>query len=259
MSWATKSSSGLHAHAAGAAAALLAIDGDGRALEVALVGDGDGHLLVGDEVFKLDFGGLVDDGGAAGVAVAVANVFQLLDDDFAELLVGGEDFFVLGNSLADFGELVENFVHRELGEAIELQLEDGVDLAEGDAALFSGQPLAIEVDDDIVALAPGVEAFASLGARAGPADDADDGVEIVEGDFVAFEDVLAFAGFAQQVDGAALDHVDTMIDERADRLIEAQFARLAVEHGQENHGEAFLELGVLIELVEYDFRLRAAL
>jgi hypothetical protein len=43
----------LHAGAAGAAAALLAVGGDGRALEVAGVGDGDGDLLVGDEVFEL--------------------------------------------------------------------------------------------------------------------------------------------------------------------------------------------------------------
>ena len=47
----------LHADAAGAAAALLAIDADGRALEVALVADGDGDLLVGDQVFKLQLGG----------------------------------------------------------------------------------------------------------------------------------------------------------------------------------------------------------
>ena len=52
---------GLHAHAAGAAAALLAIDADGRALEVALMADGDGDLLVGDEVFELQLGGFVDD------------------------------------------------------------------------------------------------------------------------------------------------------------------------------------------------------
>ena len=78
---------GLHAEAAGAAAALLAIDGDGRALEVAGVGDGDGDLLVGDEVFELKLGGLVEDLGAAGIAVLVADLFELLDDDAAELLV----------------------------------------------------------------------------------------------------------------------------------------------------------------------------
>ena len=67
----------LHAGAAGAAAALLAIDGDRRALEVALVADGNGDLLVGDEVFKLKLGGLVDDLGAALVAVLVANLLRV--------------------------------------------------------------------------------------------------------------------------------------------------------------------------------------
>ena len=92
---------GLHADAAGAAAALLAVGGDGRALEVAGVGDGDGDLLVGDEVFEGELGGLVDDLGAACVAVLVADVFELLDDDPAELLFGGEDRLVLGDVVAD--------------------------------------------------------------------------------------------------------------------------------------------------------------
>ena len=118
------------------------------------------------------------------------------------------------------------------------------------------QALAIEVDDDVSALAPGVEVFAGFGAGAGCADDADDGVEIVEGNLVAFEDVLALAGLAQQEDGAALHDVDAVIDEGADGLVEAELARLAVEHGQEDHGEAFLQLGVLVELVEDDLRLR---
>ena len=64
---------GLHAETARAAAALLAIDGDGRALEVAGVGDGDGDLLVCDEVFQAKLGGLVEDLGAAGVTVLVAD------------------------------------------------------------------------------------------------------------------------------------------------------------------------------------------
>ncbi len=123
---------GLHAEAAGAAAALLAVDGDGRALEVAGVGDGDGDLLVGDEVFEGELVGLVEDLGAALVAVLVADLFELLDDDAAEFLLGGEDGLELGDVVADGGELVEELVDGELGEAVELQLEDGVDLLVGE-------------------------------------------------------------------------------------------------------------------------------
>ncbi len=75
---------GLHADAAGAAAALLAVGGEGGALEVAGVGDGDGDLLLGDEVFEAELGGFIEDAGAAGVAVAVADVGELGGDDLAE-------------------------------------------------------------------------------------------------------------------------------------------------------------------------------
>ncbi len=119
---------GLHAEAAGATSALLSIGGDGRALEVAGVGDGDGDLLVGDEVFELEFGGLVDDLGAAGVAVLGANFGEFFDDEFAELCGGGEDGLELGDVFADLGEFFEELIDRELGEAVELQFEDGVDL-----------------------------------------------------------------------------------------------------------------------------------
>ncbi len=99
----------LHAGAARAAAALLAIDGDRRPLEVALVADRDGNLLVGDEVFELKLGGLVDDLRAARVAVLVANFFEFLDDDVAQLLVAGEDRFVFGDLVANFASVRSEF------------------------------------------------------------------------------------------------------------------------------------------------------
>ena len=122
---------GLHADAAGAAAALLAVGADGGALEVAGVRDGDGDLLVGDEVFELEVGGFVEDLGAAGVAVLVLDVFELLGDDGAELGRRRQDGFELGDVFADLGEFAEELVDGELGEAIELEFEDGVDLFVG--------------------------------------------------------------------------------------------------------------------------------
>ncbi len=123
---------GLHAEAAGAAAALLAVDGDGGALEVAGVGDGDGDLLVGDEVFEGELGGFVEDLGAAFVAEALADVFELFDDDAAEFLLGGRGWTRTRRCCRGRAEFVEELVDGELGEAVELQLEDGVDLAVGE-------------------------------------------------------------------------------------------------------------------------------
>ena len=64
------------------------------------------------------------------VAVLVADFDELVDDDAAEeLFLGGEDGLVVGDVVADLGEFVEDLVDGELGEAVELQFEDGVDLA----------------------------------------------------------------------------------------------------------------------------------
>ena len=71
--------------------------------------------------------------------------------------------------------------------------------------------------------------------------------------------MLALASLAQQEGGAALDDVDAVVDEGADGLVESHDDGLAVEHGQEDHGEALLHRCVLVELVQDDFRLRAAL
>jgi hypothetical protein len=74
------------------------------------------------------------------------------------------------------------------------------------------------------------------------ADDADDRIEIVERDLEAFQNVLALARLPQQEDRAPLHHVDPVIDEDANRLIEAQLPRLPVQHRQEDHREAALHL-----------------
>ena len=58
----------------------------------------DRDLLVGDQVFKLQLGALVDNLRAPRVAVLVANLFQFLDDDRAQLLLAGQDRFVLGDA-----------------------------------------------------------------------------------------------------------------------------------------------------------------
>ena len=105
----------------------------------------------------------------------------------------------------------------------------------------------------------GEEVFAGVGAGVGLADDADDVVEVVEGDLVAEQDVLALAGLAEEKGGAAANDVDAVIDKGVDGDVEGELPGLAVEDGQEDHREAFLHLGVFVELVEDDLMLGAAL
>src|SRR5208282_3149722 len=128
---------GLGADAAFAAARLMAIGFHGGALDVAGMADGDGHLFVFDQVFELDFLDAVDDLRAAIVSVSLKDFAQLGDDHGFQFLFAREDFRELGDALADLGEFLEDFIDGELGEAVELQLEDGVYLNVTEAEPFA--------------------------------------------------------------------------------------------------------------------------
>ncbi len=64
---------------------------------------------------------------------------------------------------------------------------------------------------------------------------------------------------AQQERRAPTHHVQPMIDEVANRFMQRQLARLTIHDRQENHGEAFLHLRVLVQLVQHNLRLGASL
>ena len=62
----------------------------------------------------------------------------------------GQDGFVLGNALAHFDQFLEDLVGRKLGEAIELQFEDGVDLPIAQASVRAPAPVTmpcVELDE----------------------------------------------------------------------------------------------------------------
>ena len=71
--------------------------------------------------------------------------------------------------------------------------------------------------------------------------------------------MLAVAGLGEEEGGAAADDLDAVVEEGADGLVEGELLRLSVVDGEEDHREGFLHLGVLVELVEDDLVLGAAL
>ena len=106
---------------------------------------------------------------------------------------------------------------------------------------------------------PRDQRIARFPGRLGGADQADHFVQVVERLLEAEQDVLALAGLAQFVLGAAADHFHAMLDEVLDHVHQAQLARLAVDDGEHDHAEADLKLRVLVEVVEHHFGLLAAL
>src|SRR5260370_5073326 len=71
--------------------------------------------------------------------------------------------------------------------------------------------------------------------------------------------MLALAGFAQFVFGAAAHYVDTMLDETLDAVDQAKFARLSMHDREHDDAEPGLQLGLIVQIIEHDFGLLAAL
>ena len=81
-----------HADAALAAAALVPVGRNRGALDVAGVGDGDRHVLLGDQVFDAQLARrALDDLRAAVVAVLRPHRAQLVDDDLHQQPFAGEN------------------------------------------------------------------------------------------------------------------------------------------------------------------------
>jgi hypothetical protein len=85
----------LHAGAPCASAALHAVGRDRRALHVAAVADRDCDLLVGDQVFQVDFCGFIFDHRAPVIAVKLLYFFEFLHDHGAQLFLRTQDGFVI--------------------------------------------------------------------------------------------------------------------------------------------------------------------
>src|SRR5208282_6564605 len=145
-----------------------------------------------------DFRSFVFDHGAALVAVKFLDLFQFLDDDFAQLRLGSENRFVLGNGFAHLLQLVRNFVDRELGQPVQLQFEDGVGLL-GGKRLLGGKLRSASggVDVNLLAAEVSDQILASVGAVCTAANDHDDVIKVIKRGEVAFQNMLAIARLIQ--------------------------------------------------------------
>src|SRR5208283_3788267 len=210
----------------------------GRALDVAGMAHGDEHVGIRDQVFQLDFVHLVHDLRAAVVAVSFVDLAQLGGDYLLELPVAGQDFAQFRDEVADGLQFLEDFVNRELRQAMELQFEDGINLRVAEpeprgtpaggfdfrrarkavlAAIeldaFQLLGLAIFGDGDVLLREILEQVFLGFGAAAAAANDADDVVQVIERDLVADQNVFALFGFAQLENGAPANHFHAVLDE----------------------------------------------
>ena len=220
---------------------LPAISIDRGALQIAAVGDGDGHVLHRHQVFQANLAGVFDDLGAALVAVILLDFLQFFDDDFAHQLSPSPAF--------PGTRAMRRWIS-----------------ASSSAIFCCSMPVRRCNCSSMMACAcrsvnwkAAIKRFAGFARRARRPDQPDHFVEIVQRLLEAEQDMLALAGFAQFVIGAAPDHFHAMLDEVLDAIDQAQLARLAVDDRQHDDAEADLQLRVLVEIVQHHFGLLAAL
>ena len=216
-----------------ATALLGAVQVGSGPLGVAGLGDGDHHVLAGDEVLVGDVAVGRDDGRAAVVAVLLHDLVELVADDLTLTLGAGEDVLVVRDLDLDLGELVHDLLPLECREAAELHVEDGLRL------------VVVDIQEVLETLARHVDGL-------GPSDQSDDLIERVERLDQSTQDVGALLGLVQQVLRAADDDFDLVRHVQAHELVERQGAGHAVDDRQHVGAERRLQLRVLVEVVEHD-------
>ena len=159
-----------------AAALLLTVRGNGQALDVAGLRDRDDHTLLGDEVFDVEILGGIGELRSAGSVELLLDLLQLLLDDVAHQLRIGEHAVVVRDLLAQLLQLGLDLLAFQTGQSTQAHLQDGGGLLVGQAEAL-GQPSR------------------RLLVRLRGADDADDLVDVVEGNHIAFQDMGALLGF----------------------------------------------------------------
>ena len=128
---------------------------------------------------------------------ALLHFLQLLDDGFAHQLLGTQHFQVPGDAALDLGQLVEDLLALHAGQALQLQLDDGL-------RLFFGELRT-----------PRSAHRGPRGARGPRGSGGSLRPGFRERLLEAQQQVLAFAGLAQLVFGAPPDHFHAMLDEAA--------------------------------------------
>ena len=156
-----------------------------------------------------------------------------------------------------------------------MQFQDGVDLDVAQARQIAGNSVSLGVElhalerfrafsaarEDLHGLISevGEQILARVGPAGRTANNLDDVVQVIDGDVIAQQNMLALFRLAQVVARAANHHFAAVFQEEPQQLEQAHLARLAAGDGQQDHAERFLHLGELVEVVEDELGLLAAL
>ena len=157
-----------------------------------------------------------------------------------------------------------DLVHFQPGQLVEAQFEDGVDLRFAERIAAAGQPrFAADEHAELLHLGAGEiegqQLDLGLLAVGGVADDADEFVQVGEGDEIAFQHFRALFRLAQFEFRAADHHFAPVLDVAIDQLLEPQRLGPAMVDGQRIDAKRRLQRGVLVQVVDDHLRQRVPL
>ena len=186
------------------------VDRDALDVPAERLRDDDGRVR--DEVLDREFVFRRDDERLARVTESLLDVERLVFDDREDAAVAREDVFQFRDQLDERGILVLDALAFESDERAQAHVEDGVGL---DDAEFEARH----------------ELLARDVRRGALADDADDLLDVVEGDAEAFEDVRAVARLLQIVGRAPAHDVEAVVDPVREQHAQAEHLRLERRRG----------------------------
>ena len=222
----------VHPHDPDASPVLRAIGRDRQAFHVARVGDGDDHLLHRDHVFDVDLVFRRKDLRATVVTVHLLDLEQFLLDHLVDAGFARQYVLQVRDALQQVAVLFLDLVALECGEVAQPQIDDSL-------SLLVGEPEAC-----------GEAHFGGVCVLAG-ADDADDLVEVADGDQQTFQDVGPLLGFVKLEARPADDDFLLVRDVVTQHVAQAEGLGHPVREGQHVDPERGLHGRVLEQLVEH--------
>ena len=128
---------GCHTRHPTAAALLLAIGVQVQPLDVAGVGNGNNHILLGNQIFLIQRRALLaHNRGAAFVAEFIFNLHQLLLDNAQHHPLAGKHLLQISNSFNQLGIFRVNFAVLQTGQRPQTHFQNGRRLLVGEAEAF---------------------------------------------------------------------------------------------------------------------------
>ncbi len=237
-----------------------AIGAGRQPLDVAVVRDGDHHVLLADQrllVVVADL--LVGDHAPPRVGVPGLQLAEVGADDVEDQPLVGEDPLVAGDVPLEADVFLRQLVGLQAGQALELHGEDGVGLHPGQPGGLLGLGVVEGAAEDLGRDGHHHQPGAGLRRVGRGADHPDDLVDVRQRDQQPLDDVGPLPRLAELVLRPPADHVDPVLDEQPEQVLQRQRPGPAVDQGQHDHAEAVLQRRVLEELVDDDVGVLALL